>query len=167
MESKTMTTLHELATEYPDQSGEIEAHELPGLEEYCAGASVFLDDEGETCTVYLFIQEPLEFHGNYVGAPLFERTDDDCEWQLSEAVFQALPAIISERYDGENFDMAGDAISFDIPLTLPASTNVEDVAGLFWERSKVVQFINEADPGTFGSQYLFGSIIAEAMMDDA
>jgi hypothetical protein len=161
-----MTTLTELATEYTDEPGTIEAHELSGLEEYCSGASVFPDDNGETCTVYLFIQESLEFHGNY-GSAGIERSSEDAEWELTEAAFKALPNIISERYDGENFDLAGDVFSFDIALTLPASTPVDEVAGLFWERTKVTAFINESDPGTFGSQYLFGTILAEALKGNA
>lgn len=158
-----MTTLTELASEYPDDSGTIEAHELPGLEEYCAGASVFKDESGDTCTVYLFIQEPMQFHGDYGNAAAFERADDESSWELTEEAFKALPAIISERYEGENFDVAGDVFSFDLSLTLPGSTQVEEVAALFWERSKVVRFINESDPGTFGSEYLFGSIINDAL----
>mgnify|MGYP000306517473 CR=1 FL=1 len=160
-----MTTLLELATEYADDPGTIEAHELSGLEEYCAGGSVFLDESGDTCTVYLFIHEQLQFHGEYAGTSggMFERTDDGNEWQLTDEAFKALSGIISERYDGENFDMAGDVVSFDLSLTLPAATPIEQVAGLFWEHTKITAFINESDPGTFGSLYLFGSIMEDAL----
>lgn len=157
-----MTTLKELASEYQDDAGTIEAHELPGLEEYCSGASVFQDEDGDTCTVYLFIQESLQFHGDY-GTSALERNEDGDGWELTAEAFRILPGIIAERYEGENFDVAGDVFSFDLALTLPAATPVEDVAGLFWERSNVVQFMNESDPGTFGSPYLFGTVFSDAV----
>lgn len=157
-----MTTLKDLATENADGPGYIEAHELRGLEDYCAGAYVFPDDSGDSCTVYLLIQESLSFHGEY-GSAALEMDSTTSEWTLTDEAFKVLPGLISERYNGEGFDMAGDVISFELPLTLPASTKVENVAGLLWEGTKVVQFINESDPGTFGSPYLFGTVMADAM----
>jgi hypothetical protein len=173
-----MTTLQELASEYPDTPGELEAHELEGIEEYVSGASVYLSDtDASKVDVYLHVQESLEFHAEreaslvsespsaWAGESLmFERTgDSEHDWTLTELAFQAIQNVLAERYGAEYFDMAGDVIAFDIHLSVDAATEVAELAGIFWQESQIVRFMNESDPGTFGSPYLFGSIMSEAM----
>jgi hypothetical protein len=172
-----MTTLQELASEYPDAPGEIEAHELEGIEEYVSGASVYLSDtDASKVDVYLHVQESLAFHAEREAslvsespawaeeALMFERTgDSEHDWTLTELAFEAIQDVLTERYGAEYFDMAGDVIAFDIHLSVDATTEVSELAGVFWEESQIVRFMNESDPGTFGNPYLFGSIMSEAM----
>jgi hypothetical protein len=173
-----MTTLQEIASEYPDAPGEIEAHELEGIEEYVSGASVYLSDtDASKVDVYLHIQESLEFHAEYeqqifstheyyrlYEPRMFERTgDSEHDWTLTELAFEAIQDVLPERYGAEYFDMAGDVISFDMHLSVDANTEVSELTGIFWEESQIVRFMNESDPGTFGNPYLFGSIMSEAM----
>jgi hypothetical protein len=128
------------------------------------------DDDGEpTGKVFaiLTVQEDLEFHRNLdreKGNPhnqLFT-----LEGRPTEAVISVLRKLVEDRYKGENFeldDTGTEYFEFDIVLTVDPDQEAGDLGGKFWEETELVRFHNEADPGTFGSPYLFGSLIYEGL----
>lgn len=133
-----------------------------------------VDDDGNaTGMVFaiLTVQEDFAFHrdldnkypDDYAGKYFQE---EDADFAPTADVEAALHKLIEERYDGENFrldDTGGEYFEFDIVLTVPADTTPEDLGTKFWEDTALVQFHNESDPGTFGSPYLFGSLMSEAL----
>jgi hypothetical protein len=118
----------------------------------------------------LTVQENLEFHRN------LDREKGDPHNQMfnldgrpTEAVLAVLRKLVEDRYHGEEFDLDEDGtewFQFDIVLTVDPETTPEDLGVKFWEDTALVQFHNEADPGTFGSEYLFGTIMADALKLD-
>jgi hypothetical protein len=128
-----------------------------------------VDDDGEpTGKVFaiLTVQEDLEFHRNLdreKGNPhnqLFTLED-----RPTEAVISVLRKLVEDRYNGENFQLDEEYFEFDIVLTVDPETSADDLGVKFWEETKLVQFHNEADPGTFGSEYLFGSLMYEGLRE--
>lgn len=125
------------------------------------------DHEGHVLAI-LTVQENLEFHRDLdrkyeeeYDARYF--TEDDLLTADAEA---ALKKIVEERYKGEDFqldDSGTEWFQFDLVLSVPADTAPEDLGTKFWEDTALVQFHNESDPGTFGSPYLFGSLMSEAL----
>lgn len=131
------------------------------------------DDEGNPVpgmvTVLIDVQESLKFHRDLdrsKGDPFNQLFDAD--GLMTPDVYRALEKIISERYNGVDFSADGeipeeDFIQFTLVLDVPEDTTLEDLGGKIWEETELVKFHNEADPGTFGSQYLFGSLIYEEL----
>lgn len=124
------------------------------------------DDDGNLTgkvLAILTVQEELEFHRN------LDREKGDPFNQLfmsngmtTDAVDKVLVKLIEDRYKGEDLqwdDMATEYFQFDIVLTVDPETTPEDLGLKFYEETELVRFHNEADPGTFGSEYLFGSLI--------
>ncbi len=139
---------------------------LEGLNQYINVNISELDDDSENVLAVLEVQEPLRFHveldAKYPSeSPLF--TEDG---ELTEDGFRSLERLITERYKGEYVELGGDTpedayVKFELVLKVPAATTPEDLGVKFWEDTALVQFHNESDPGTFGTQYLFGTLIAE------
>lgn len=111
----------------------------------------------------LTVQEDLEFHRN-----LDREKGDPCnqlftaDGVTTDAVDKVLAKLIEDRYKGEDLqwdDTAKEWFQFDIVLTVDPETTPEDLGVKFWEETELVRFHNEADPGTFNSEYLFGSLI--------
>lgn len=147
-----------------------------GLEElnpfmYC-NISEQVDNDGDPTgkmLAILTVQEDFEFHRN------LDREKGDPTNQLfnldgrpTEAVISVLRTLVDARYSGENFeldDSGTEYFEFEIVLTVDADTTAEDLGVKFWEETKLVDFHNEADPGTFGSPYLFGSLVYDGLRE--
>jgi hypothetical protein len=120
------------------------------------------DNAGRVLAI-LTVQEDFAFHRN-LDADYFLGEDED--YALTGEAEEALKKLVEDRYKGENFhtdDTGGEWFEFDLVLSVEPDTTPEDLGVKFWEHTALVQFHNEADPGTFGSQYLFGSLLAGAM----
>lgn len=130
------------------------------------------DDNGNridgVVTAVIDVQENLKFHRD------LDRSKGDPHNQLfqedglfSEGVYTALETIITERYKGEDFSADGDVgddedfIQFTLVLDVPEETTPAELGNKIWEDTEIVAFHNESDPGTFGSPYLFGSLISD------
>ena len=141
-----------------------------GLDELNPRISVNISEiEGEPSKVLAVIEvsEDLRFHSEleekYPSDPAVFAADGS----LTEEAYQTLEGILKERYNAEdlqeNTEVEGEPwISFEMTLEVPADTSAEDLGTLIWEGTALVQFHNEADPGTFGSPYLFGTLISDA-----
>jgi hypothetical protein len=113
------------------------------------------------------VTEDLRFHSDYdKGFPDSAVFTED--GLLTEDGYRALERALESRYGATNVeyeDMLGNAplafFRFELSVTVPAETDLEGLSERIWEDTKLVQFHNEADPGTFGSPYLFGTVIAE------
>lgn len=149
------------------QDAYLSAEEL-GLTELNPFVSVDIsektDDEGNPVpgTVYasLSVTEDLEFHRNLdreKGDPMNQFFAEDST--MTERVQTVLEKIIEDRYKGEDLEIEEDFIRFNIVLEVPEDTTPEDLGTKFWEDTALVQFHNEADPGTFGTPYLFGELV--------
>lgn len=146
-----------------------------GLEELNPTISVdvaeMYDDNGNVdpskFSVQVTVYEDFGFHvsldRNFPSdSPIFEDNG-----QLTKSAEEALFKILEERYGAEDIEVeyedSDPFFRFYLHLEVPSDTPDEDLGSLIWEKTKLVQFHNESDPGTFGTQYLFGSLIAEQM----
>lgn len=117
------------------------------------------ESDGETLYAVIYVLEPLDFHA--------ERSPEHftAEGVLTSEAFKGLNELITRRYSGEDLYTDGEGseafIQFEMALGVPASTTAEELGNLIWEKSGLVDFINESDPGTFGSPYLFGTLMTE------
>lgn len=121
-------------------------------------------------TAVLTVTEDIRFHLDLdrkypMDAAVFTK-----DGVLTEEAYKALESLVTDRYKGEEFEYEdGDGnpenafFRFEIALVVPAETSTEDLSEKLWEETELVKFHNEADPGTFGTQYLFGTLIADAM----
>lgn len=136
------------------------------------------DDEGNThpagtVTAVIEVSEDLKFHADLdKDSGLKEPALFTKEGELTDEAADALAVILEERYSGIDFTLSdaegADAyFTFSITLDLPAETTVEDLGVKIWEETEVVKFHNEVDPGTFGSRYLFGSLMYEKLAEAA
>lgn len=132
------------------------------------------DDEGnehpaDTVTALIDVTEEIKFHrdlDNEKGDP--DRRLFTPEGDLTSEAEAALKAVIAERYKGVDLTFSDDLdedfrFTFTLTLDVPASTTVEDLSEKIWYNTALVQFHNEADPGTFDAPYLFGSLLYEKM----
>jgi len=139
---------------------------------YC-NISEHADDAGEPTgkmLAILTVQEDFRFHRE-----LDESVTKDAEdrmfsedGQPKEAVLIALQKLIEERYKGEDFqtdDSGSEWFQFDLVLVVDPEQEAGDLGGKFWEETALVQFHNEADPGTYGSDYLFGSLVYDGLRE--
>lgn len=148
-----------------------------GLEElnpfmYC-NVSEETDNDGEPTgkmLAILTIQEDLEFHRDLdreKGNPTNQLFNLD--GRPTESVISVLRKLVVDRYKGEEFQLdnndGDEYFEFEIVLTVDADTTAEDLGVKFWEETKLVDFHNEADPGTFGSPYLFGSLVYDGLRE--
>lgn len=141
-----------------------------GLDELNPRISVNISEiEGEPSKVLAVVEvsEDLRFHSEleakYPSDPRVFAPDGS----LTEEAYQTLEGILKERYNAEylqeNTEVEGEFwISFEMALEVPADTSPEALGTLIWDETAIVQFHNEADPGTFGSPYLFGTLISDA-----
>jgi hypothetical protein len=132
------------------------------------------DDNGETIpgvvTAVIDVREDLEFHRNLdreKGDPFNQMFAQDGE--ISPRVTEVLANIIRDRYNGDDFGIDGmtetsdDFFTFTIYLDVPAEIDAGRLGEMIWEDTELVKFSNEVDPGTFGSPYLFGSLIYDGL----
>ena len=141
-----------------------------GLDELNPRISVNISEiEGEPSKVLAVIEvsEDLRFHSELEAKYPSEPRVFAADGTLTEEAYETLEGILKERYNAEylqeNTEVEGEPwISFEMALEVPADTSAEDLGGLIWEQTALVQFHNEADPGTFGSPYLFGTLISDA-----
>jgi len=151
-----------------EQDDYFDAREL-GLDELNPRISVNISehDVPGMVTAVVEVQEDLRFHSEleekYPSDPRIFQEDGS----LTEDAFNTLSKIIQERYKGVDVqehggDFEDRYISFELVLDVPETTGTEDLGTLIWESTALVQFHNEADPGTFGSPYLFGTLITDA-----
>lgn len=134
------------------------------------------NDEGEThpegtVTAVVEISEDLKFHLDLDK----DKGDPDnqfftAEGNLTDKAAEALEALVAERYNGVDFTLYEEEgqesyFTFSIALEVPSDTTVEDLSAKIWEETETVKFHNEADPGTFGSQYLFGSLMYDKLKE--
>lgn len=120
-------------------------------------------DNSDKVLAILTVQEDYRFHRELDGE-YFLGEDED--FAPTPEVESALKKLVEERYKGENFqtdDTGGEWFQFDLVLSVDPEQEAGDLGGLFWEETALVQFHNEADPGTYGSPYLFGSLMAEML----
>jgi hypothetical protein len=147
-----------------------------GLEElnpymYC-NITEHLDETGQPdgkLSAVLTVQEDFRFHRDLdreKGNPHNQLFNLD--GRPTEAVLTVLRNLVDERYHGEEFDLDEDGtewFQFDIVLTVDPETTAEDLGVKFWEYTELVRFHNEADPGTFNSPYLFGSLVYDGLRE--
>lgn len=122
-------------------------------------------------TAVLTVTEDIRFHLDLDRKYPMDTEVFTKDGVLTEAACAALERLVTERYKGEAFEYEdGDGnpenafFRFEIALVVPADIGeAGDLGGKLWEETELVKFHNEADPGTFGSQYLFGTLIADAM----
>ena len=125
------------------------------------------DNDGKILAV-LTVQEEFAFHRN------LDREKGDPHNQLftldgrpTEAVISVLRDLIESRYHGQEFTLdendGDEYFEFELVLTVDPETTPEELGVKFWEGTALVQFHNEADPGTFNSPYLFGSLVYEGL----
>lgn len=134
---------------------------LEGLNPYIA---VNISDEKDdndvstgNVTVYVTVQEDYQFHRELNGEFFCE------DGWLNDDAESALDTILTERYEADSVTIEEEYFEFDLVLTLPSTTDPKDLGTKIWEETKLVKFHNEADPGTFGSEYLFGSLLRDAL----
>lgn len=124
------------------------------------------DDEGNPTgrvNVYLAVQEDFKFHRD------LDREKGDPHNQMftledrpTESVLSVLRKLVADRYKGEDFDTddtGAEYFQFVYVLTVDPETSYEDLGERFYNETPLVQFHNEADPGTFNCEYLFGSLM--------
>lgn len=124
--------------------------------------------------VTVYVSEELQFHGELEAdrlangwkayselGRLFTSKDGET-WETTEATWADLVPILETRYGAESVEEEGGVLRFNLRLTVSESLPLDQLGAAIWEESKLVQFSNEADPGTFGSPYLFGSVLSEA-----
>lgn len=136
-------------------------------------------DESETAgnvVAVIEVLESLEFHRELeasmwerihgsTGARLETRIFDEDGWLTIEAN-DAMGDILKQRYGAVDVDLntSDDPhIDFTVVLEVPARYSAEWLGLTIYNHTELVKFHNEADPGTFGTQYLFGTILAEQM----
>jgi hypothetical protein len=125
----------------------------------------FLEDK---VLAVLTVKEEFEFHRN------LDRELGDSSNQLfnldgrpTEAVLSVLRKLVEERYNGIEFGLddedGSEFFEFELTAVVDRDTTPEALGLIFWESTKLVQFYNEVDPGTFGSPYLFGSLMYDGL----
>jgi hypothetical protein len=180
-----MTTLAELAAAYDGDGTDYMPHEIGyGQDDDLSGIRIQPGDTPETVTIVLDYQISLDWHliyettpvedGNY-NSPLSEDGHElkdgweDLYWENEDAWREWMRVagnVISERYQGECLDMVGNVLSFAEVRTAPSTLTIEELPEWLWENTSVVRIINETDPGTYNSGYLF-SIIRNALENNA
>lgn len=132
------------------------------------------DEDGErvagSVLAIIEVQENLRFHAELHATypsddPVFTEAGE-----ITEHGFRSLEQVIEGRYKGEAVELLGEDteepyIKFELVLEVPEDTSPEDLGTLIWEGTALVQFHNEADPGTFGVPYLFGTLIEDYRFD--
>ena len=119
-----------------------------------SGYMIYPNDD-DTYTLVAEGFEGLEFHRS-IRPELF---DDDGE--LTDAAWEALKAVWDERYERSSLtDCDQYGFRFEIWATVPAHTTEGDAIGQLYDQLATI--LNESDPGTFGSPYLW-SIISERL----
>lgn len=152
-----------------EQDDYFDAREL-GLDELNPRISVNiseLDDDPDNVLAVVEVSEDLRFHSELEAKYPSEPRVFNSDGTLTGEAYETLEGILRSRYKAEylqeNTEVEGEPwISFELVLKVPADTNAEDLGTLIWEGTALVQFHNEADPGTFGSPYLFGTLISDA-----
>jgi len=118
--------------------------------------------------VEVIVYEGLAFHRALEGT---NRQYFDDEGRLTIQALYGLSDLIHSRYGAEDytveFEIDGEepTVQFSVGLDVPTDTKVEDLGAILWEKTTLVKFSNEADPGTFGTQYLFGSLLADTIKE--
>jgi hypothetical protein len=134
------------------------------------------DDEGNVVpgvvTAVIDVREDFRFHRELdrsKGDPHNQLFGADGE--VSPRVTEVLAALVRDRYKGEDFGIDGmteeddDFFTFTVYVDVPEDTTVGDLGLKIWEETELVKFHNECDPGTFGSEYLFGSLIYSGLRE--
>lgn len=130
------------------------------------------DNDGEPTgkmLAILTVQEDLEFHRDLdreKGNPTNQLFNLD--GRPTESVISVLRKLVEDRYKGEEFqldDSGTEYFEFELVRTVDADTTAEDLGVKFWEETELVRFHNEADPGTFNSPYLFGSLVYDGLRE--
>lgn len=138
---------------------------------YC-NISEHLDETGQPdgkLTAVLTVQEDLAFHRNLdveKGDPHNQMFNLD--GRPTESVIAVLTKLVEDRYKGEDFQLDEDGtewFQFDLVLTVDPETTPDELGLKFWEDTELIRFHNEADPGTFGSPYLFGSLVYDGLRE--
>jgi hypothetical protein len=118
----------------------------------------------------LTIQENFEFHRN------LDREKGDPHNQMfnldgrpTESVISVLRKLVEDRYNGQEFQLddndGNEYFEFEVTVVVDPEISLEALGIKFWEDTRLIQFHNEADPGTFGSQYLFGSLMYDGLRE--
>ena len=116
-----------------------------------------LDDGGAIAWITALCSESLEFHREH--SPEYFTEDGD----LSEDAFKALERIFRDRYDANVYDVSDDYLRFEVARFTSGDSPADDVADVIWP--VLADISNETDPGTFGSPYVFGSLMADALKE--
>lgn len=117
-----------------------------GLEDLNPNISAEIDDHG----ICLEWQEYLAFHAE--NSP--ELFDED-GWMTPD-VERKIRAHAQEHYDADVEFFGGDDPHFTLVWSIP-SMSPEKIGEYMWDT--LARVANETDPGSFGSRYLFGSIL--------
>lgn len=126
-----------------------------------------IEEDPSKVLAVIEVCEDLRFHSELEEKYPSEPRVFNSDGTLTAEAYTTLQSILLERYKGEylieNTEVEGEPwISFEMTLEVPAETSAEDLGSLIWEKTAIVQFHNEVDPGTFGSPYLFGTLISDA-----
>ena len=118
-----------------------------------------LSEDGTRARISVACSESLAFHREH--SP--EYFDQDGE--LTDAAWDALRSLFPERYSADVTEAVDDYLRFNVDLETDASAPAESIGEVIWPT--LARIANETDPGTFGSEYLFGTIMADALKERA
>jgi hypothetical protein len=151
-----MATLKEYWEEYNDGETVNYTPGDLGLDDlgYVDMADYRISEDGTTAEITLSCSEPMDFHRNC--SP--EYFDED--GTLTNAAWVALQRVFAGRYSADIYEQ-DEYLRFTVDIQAPASADESTLGDILWPT--VAKLANELDPGTFGSEYLFGTILSDAM----
>lgn len=112
-----------------------------------------MDDGDALAWITASCSESLAFHREH--SPDYFTEDGE----LTEEAFDALERMFRDRYDAGIYYADAEYFRFEIAQCTSGDSPADDVADVIWR--PLAQIANELDPGTFGSPYVFGSLMAE------
>ena len=126
------------------------------------GAEVGLDGVG--ISVVTALGDPSEGEAHLTATRYENPVGDNCltqeQWNVG---YDHLLEAFRERYGVDVTIGDEDVLSLDftVPLKTIDRINPEMASTILWERSSLVQFANESDPGTYGSPHIYAEIARE------
>lgn len=123
-----------------------------------------IEDDPDHVYAVATVTEELRFHSDLDASYDGDQFDGPAPTERTQAV---LTHLLETRYGAEwvEFDYNEDSnevqdwfVRFEIAVKVPADLDEDGLSEKLWEDSPLVMIHNELDPGTFGSQYVFGSL---------
>lgn len=126
-----------------------------------------IDGDPEHVYAYATITEDLRFHSDLDATYGGEQFDGNAPTERTQEV---LTHLLETRYGAESVEFDHNEtvdgeewfVRFDIEaVKVPANLDADMLGIKLWEDTPLVKIHNELDPGTFGSQYVFGSLYTQ------